>query len=325
MGSRKIIMLVGSILIGALAGFALLSYVQGVEQEVQESVARVPVFVIAGDVTEGETASSVTQTNRIVQAEIESSFRPQTAVTNLEQIQGRIAVSDLAANQVLVAGMFEDPETVSTSYSDLIANDHVAFSMNISKDRAVNGFVEPGDFVDIVVLGAPPSTPGDEDAFETSAASSPYTSPARYLYRGVRIVSINDDIVGQSRPLADGTTAAATGPESTDAGTLNITLAVPVGAAQRILSVDAGSIVLSLLPGDWDPAAQANEVLEEILIDAELPGENPTLITPDGPEGFVDQLAEELEAAEDEDAVLPGSTSGTEDAAPDESAEEDSQ
>ena len=301
MGSRKIIMLVGSILIGAIAGLVLLNYVQGVEEDVENRVARVDVFVITQDVIAGTTASEVQQTSRIQQQQIESTFRPATAITDLAQIQGRVAVSNLAANQVLVAGMFEDPQTVETTYADLIADDHVAFSMEIDKDKAVNGFVEPGNFVDLIHLGAPPETPGEENAFETSAASSPYSQPARYLYRGVRIVSIGNEIAGQARPVAaDGAPAAA--PTADDAGTLSITLAVPTNAAQRILSVNPDSLVLSLLPADWEPVSQGNVILDEILIDADLPGEDPTQITPDGPAGFVDELADAAEAAADQDA-----------------------
>ena len=188
-------------------------------------------------------------------------------------------MSNLAANQILVDGMFEDPEVIETTYADLIAEDHVAFAITIEKSKAVNGFIEPGDFVDMIVLGDPPTTPGEEDAFETSAASSPYDRPARYLYRGIRIVSIGTEIAGQSR----GDDEAEALPEGEDSGGLSITLAVPAGAAQRILSVNEGDIVLSLLPSSWTPTAQTNEVLDEILIDADLPGENPTLITPYGP------------------------------------------
>ncbi|MFT7473930.1 MAG: Flp pilus assembly protein CpaB [Verrucomicrobiales bacterium] len=292
MGSRKIIMLVASILIGALAGFALLNYVNGVESDVRGEVQRVPVFVISGDVPAGTTASDVQQTGRIEERLVESGFRPTNAISDLSQIQGRIALNTLAANQILVSGMFADPEVVETTYADLIADDHVAFSMTIEKAKAVNGFIEPGDFVDIIVLGEPPQTAGEEDAFESSAATSPYKRPARYLYRGVRIVSIDRDIVGSVAAPASGD--APGGEAEGEGGSLDITLAVPASAAQRILSVNETDIVLSLLPSNWEPTAQTNEVLDAILLDEDLPGENPDLITPFGPEGFVDLLADKI-------------------------------
>lgn len=302
MGSKKIIMLVGSILIGALAGFALLGYVQGVEDDVRDEVARVPVFVLADDVAAGTTASSVRTTNRIVEREIESSFKPASAITSLAQIEGRVAVANLAANQVLVTGMFEDPEVVETTYADLLSEGHVAFSMEIDKANAVNGFIEPGQFVDMIVLGTPPEQDiGEADAFEESVVASPYTRPARYLYRGVRIVSINQEIAGQVEAPAPEGAPAAPEEEAAVGQTLSVTLAVPPGAAQRILSVNPADIVFSLLPEGWEPVAQANEVIEELLIDSDLPGEDPSQITPDGPAGFIEDLADAQEAAIQDD------------------------
>ena len=112
----------------------------------------------------------------------------------------------------------------------------------------------------------------------------------------IRDRSIGSEIVGQSRPVAEDGAPAAGAPAPEAAAQLNITLSVPTGAAQRILSVDSSRIVLSLLPAGWTPTAQANEVLDDLLIDADLPGEDPNQITPDGPEGFIDELADELAA-----------------------------
>ena len=137
MGNKKIIMLVGSILLGALAGFALLGYVRGVQDDVLEEVSRVPVFVVSQTIQEGTTASAAQATISIQESEIESQFRPATAITDLSQIDGQIAVANLAANQVLVAGMFADPSVVQTTFSDQIDPDHVAFSVTIDEELSL--------------------------------------------------------------------------------------------------------------------------------------------------------------------------------------------
>ena len=283
MGSRKIIMLVGSILIGALAGFALLNYVQGVEDEVREGSARVEVWVVAQDISAGTTASDVQQTGRLELRDIESTFRPANAVSDLSQIQGRVAVSNLAANQILVQGMFDDPEVIETTFADLIQPDQVAVSISIPTDRAVAGFVDPGDLVDIIALGDPLPPLGEEDAFDTSARQTPYQRPARYLYRGVRIIAVNDKIVG-----ASGEDEGVSGDDESAADGFSYTIAVPAESAQKILSVPEANLVFSLLPEGWEPEARPNDVLEDILTDAELPGENPQIITPYGDEGWED-------------------------------------
>ena len=285
-------MLVGSILIGALAGFALLNYVQGVEQDVLQETQRVDVWVVSANVPAGTTAADVQQTNRLELRQVESAFRPSNAVSNLSQIQGRVAVNNLAENQILVEGMFDDPEVIATTFADLIEEDQVAFSLTIDPKRAVGGFIEPGDFVDMIVLGDEYVPPGEPDAFEAAATRSPYTSPARYLYRGVRIIGIHDKIVGET------VDASSVLPEGEgEVTTLSITLAVPANAAQRILSVSEGDLVLSLLPDGWSPEARPNEIEEAILLDELLPGEDPQIITPYGEAGFIDELADQLEAA----------------------------
>lgn len=286
-------MLVGSILIGALAGFALLNYVQGVEQDVLQETQRVDVWVVSANVPAGTTAADVQQTNRLELRQVESAFRPSNAVSNLSQIQGRVAVNNLAENQILVEGMFDDPEVIATTFADLIEEDQVAFSLTIDPKRAVGGFIEPGDFVDMIVLGEEYVPPGEPDAFEASATRSPYTSPARYLYRGVRIIGINDKIVGDT---VEAQSVLPEGDEG-EVTTLSITLAVPANAAQRILSVAQGDLVLSLLPDGWSPEARPNEIEEAILLDELLPGEDPQIITPYGEAGFIDELADQLEAA----------------------------
>lgn len=288
MANKKIFMLVGSILLGALAGFALLGYVRGVEDDVLDEVTRVPVFVVSGEIAEGTTAQTATSSQRIVQSEIESQFRPASAITDLSQIAGQIAAADLVPNQVLVQGHFGDPEVVNTTFAGQIREGHVAFSLTIPKARAVNGFVKPGDFVDIIVLGDAPVQVGEENAFESSLAASPYESPARTLFRGVRIESINNDVVGGVE--TDDEVAANGEDTSSD---LQITFSIPSSAAQRLLSVNPSDIVLGLLPPDWTPEQQENEVLEAIITDEDLPGEDPALITPYGADGFIDSLAED--------------------------------
>jgi len=294
-GSRKIIMLVGSILIGALAGFALLNYVQGVENQAVIDSQPVSVWVVADDIPAGTTASDVLSTGRVVQREIDPDFRPATAIADTVQIEGRVAVNNLAANQILVQGMFDDPEVVETTFADLVPAEHVAISISMDSVRAAGGFVKPGDFVDMITLGDPLPVLGEEDAFDTSASQTPYQRPARYLYRGVRVIAVNSAIVGQQ--VAEGETGEA---DSAASGSLTITMAIPAEAAQRILSVPESNLVLSLLPEDWSPEALPNIIVEDILTDAELPAEQPGLLTPYGPNGFVDLFEEAVEQQNEE-------------------------
>ena len=287
-GSRKIMMLVGSILIGAIAGFALLNYVRGVEDNIVSETARVEVWVVAQDIAAGTTAADVNLTNRLEQREVETQFRPANAVTDLSQISGRIAVNNLAANQILVTGMFDDPEAVETTFNDLLENDQIAFTISMDRLRAVGGLVEPGDFVDIIVSSnfTPPTLDDTGlDVFQSTAQDSVYQRPARFLYRGVRVLGVNDDFVGQSAE------EAVPGAQPEPTGALQLTFALPANATQKILSVSTGDLILALNPDDFDPTTEdngavPNQIPELIQFGDDLPGEDPEQLTPYGPDGF---------------------------------------
>ena len=286
MGNKKIIMLIASIALGALAGFALLGFVRGVEEDVREDVSRVDVWVVSGPIAEGTTASSATSTARLELSTIESSFRPANAITDLSQIEGQVAASDLVENQIVLQGSFVDPSVQATTFADQIDADHVAFSFTIPKIRAVNGFLEPGDFVDIIVLGDAPAPAGEGDVFETSLLASPYERPARTLFRGVRIESVDGAVIGDVPP-PDGEAL----PDEEERDVVDISLAIPSSGAQRVLSVSPEDIYLALLPTDWEPESQENEITEAIIVNEDLPGENPQLITPYGADGFFGNAA----------------------------------
>jgi len=300
-GSRKIMMLVGSILIGAIAGFALLNYVNGVEDNIQAEQARVEVWVVAQDIAAGTTAADVNNTGGLELRQVETQFRPANAVTDLTQIQGQVAVNTLAANQILVTGLFANPEAIETTFNDLIENDQVAFTISIDRLRAVGGRVEAGDFVDILVqttFTAPVLEDTGLDVFQTSAQDSVYQNPVRFLYRGVRVVGVNDEFVGQAVDEE-----AVAGGEA-NSGPLQLTFALPADVAQKILSVPSTDLILTLNPDDFDPTnpnngAVPNQIPELIQFGDDLPGEDPNQLTPYGPLGFVEVLTDDAAAADD--------------------------
>ena len=165
---------------------------------------------------------------------------------------------------------------------------------------AVGGQVEPGDFVDIIVQSnfTPPVLDDTGlDVFQSAAQDSVYTSPARFLYRGVRILGVNDDFVGQEEPPPGEVVI-----EEEDTGVLQLTFALPADSSQKILSVSTSDLVLALLPEDFDPAnpdngAIPNQIPELIQFGEDLPGENPDELTPYGPLGFIEVLTDDTTEA----------------------------
>jgi len=273
--SRRSLILIAAVVVGAVAAYALYTYIGGIEDEANQNAERVRVYKIVQDIPKGTFGDEAFAQGMIEEDVIAREFRPATAITDPAQIDGLVAISDLAANQVVVSNQFVPQATSLSTFSSLLKNNEVAITISIDQVRGVAGLLVPGDFVNILVTPAaslenppPPNGQGSTDVF---------TEPARYLFQKVQILA-----VGQTRRLEPGETAA-TNPDgspvtSTSSGML--TFALPADAAQKIASVPAGSFYLTLVPRDYQP-----EPLPALDVGAPLPGEDPSQLTPYGPDG----------------------------------------
>jgi Flp pilus assembly protein CpaB len=273
--------LIGAIAIGALAAFALLNYVRGVEEDAKPNP--VTVYTLTAPIKRGTAYADAKSV--IKQKTIPAEFRPDTFVTDLKELENRVAITDLAANQVLVKGMFVSPEVATTSFRDTLSGDNVAIALPIDGVRAVGGLLQPGDEVNILVaVGAKqetaPAAPANGGSV-INLQSSPYITSARYFYQKVRILAIGNQV----RPTAGAPVAEkkdATSTVATSGG--SIVFEVPADAAQKLASVDPSSLYLTLIPETWKPTPLGTLQPQDIA--GLLPGEDGAKLTPYGPAGF---------------------------------------
>lgn len=271
MSSRRTLILIASVVIGAIAAYALFTYIGGIEDEANENAERVEVYKIVEDIPKGTFGDEAFDLGMIEQDVIPREFRPPTAITDPAQIDGLVAISDLPVNQVVVSNQFVSQAESLSTFSSLLRNNEVAITVSIDQVRGVAGLLVPGDFVNMLVTGA---TAEGEAAAESADV---YTQPARFLFQKVQILA-----VGQTRKLEPGETAA-TNPDGTPVTSTTsgmLTFAVPATAAQQIASVAGGSFYLTLVPQDYQP-----EPLPPLDVNAPLPGETGGQLTPYGPDG----------------------------------------
>lgn len=302
--------LIVAIAVGALAAFALLRYVRGVEDSAYEDTQLVEVWVLNQDVAKS-TAAEVAQ-DALEIREIPMEFRPANAVSP-DQIAGRVAAADLASNQILVSGMFVDPSVASVSFADLLDSRLVAVSVQFDQVRAVGGFLVPGDRVDMLVLSDSPeigdTAVGDlattpDDVIEAAAANTAYDQPARFLYQDVLIGAIGSQLPSQAGDAPVDTISASS------SGT--IVFFVPAEAAQRILSVSPDRLRLVLRADDAAISA-IDPIGAEELVGA-LPGEDGTVLTPYGPSGYDAFVGEAADGAGESTVEAPTEEAPTEEA-----------
>ena len=223
MSTRRTLILVAAIVIGAVAAFALYQYVDGVEDRAYEDARRVKVFVVKKDVGKGFSGDQAINEEFIEEDEIPQEFRPATALTDLEVVRGKVALSNLSAGQVVVDGMFVDPRTAFVSFSERIEPGRVAITISVDQVRGVAGLLVPGDRVNMIV-----DTPEGR----------------QFMYQNVEILAIG----GTAAPDVGATQAAA------NPGSGLITFSVPPEAALRITGPGA-SAYLALVPPDNVPVA----------------------------------------------------------------------
>ncbi|CAN5772360.1 hypothetical protein BH10ACT1_BH10ACT1_30730 [soil metagenome] len=280
---RRTLILVAAVVIGALASFLVWNYVNGVQDEAYSNAEQVPVYLVKQSVARG--TSGLEAQAYIAKENIPRKFKPGNAIANIEDITGKVAVSDLVPNQVVVADMFVDASDPSAraSFAERLTRirntDQVAITINLDTVRGVAGLIEPGDFVNILVTQ--PARTDEGAAVGTAPATNAVGNlslSARFLYQKAEVLAVDQ----QSVPQAGAAVAPADGAAATEttANTGLLTLIVPAKAAQYIASVPPEQFYLMLVGRDYKPKAE-----DQLDLTLPLPGEDPSSITPYGKDG----------------------------------------
>jgi pilus assembly protein CpaB len=210
--------------LAAVAAFSTYAFLRSTEQRAFGDARLVEVFVVAKDIPKGMFGEQAIDGEFIEKRNVPSTVRPTTATTDLAELRGKVALTDLSANTPIVGGLFVDPRSAQVTFSQRIPAGQVAITVSVDQVRGVAGLLVPGDRVNILV---------SEGATQ------------RYLFQNVEIIAI-------------GTTAAPEAGETqpvTNPGSGLITFAVPPAAAPKIAfaSQQSGGLYLSLVPPDYQP------------------------------------------------------------------------
>ncbi len=286
MSQRRTLILIAAIAIGALASFLVWNYVGGIQDQAYNDAERVKVFLVKAPIPRG-TSGQVAQAS-IVEESIPKKFKPANAIVSLDDISGRVAKSDLVANQVVVADMFveaSDPEAALSFADNLIKiqnKDQTTYTVNVDEVRGVNGLIVPGDYVNVMVQNFTEATGGSPD--DSGGGSGTVSAEqARFLYQKVQVLAVDYLTVGDANAAAATAAAPAEGDAAAAPATPvqsgMVTLIVPPEAAQVLLSIPSANIYLTLVSKDYEPKPTG-----EIDIPT-LPSDNPKILTPYDPDG----------------------------------------
>jgi Flp pilus assembly protein CpaB len=266
--------LVAAILIGIVAAFGLYQYIQKVEEDATPNP--VTAYVLKADIPRG-TPFAEAQAS-IERKTISADIRPANFVADLKELENKVAITNLSANQVLVDNLFVSADVATTSVRDRLGEDMVAVALPLGGVNAVGGLLQNSDEVNILWRPNEMVEPTPNDP-----AATPYARTARYMYQKARVLSIGTSV----RPVAGEPVAEATGDgtNQTVENSGTIVLEVPADVAQRLVALDPSEIYLTLVPSTWSPRVLPLIPGDE-LGGAVTPAEDSNRLTPYGPNGF---------------------------------------
>ncbi len=284
MGRRAIVLLVALILAG-LAAWAVWNYLQNVENEIAAGQEIVEVYV-AGEtpIAEGtDGAILLSDFNSggelIVLDKDQAEDVPDGAITSaalLNQVlTGRVAAGPIAAGSILTEAQWVSITVDITPLAEEIPSGKQAMTISVDNVRGINGFVEPGNRVNMIItidipedllpdelsgIAEQPAEPPAEGApaEEVSAA----VTYSRFVLQGLPVMATGRDIRPDedAPPTVDVETTTETTPDGQPVAPVEeelgndtiFTLEVTPEQAERIAyAVENGSIWLTLVPGDF--------------------------------------------------------------------------
>lgn len=282
MGRRAIVLLVALILAG-LAAWAVWNFMQSVKTEAEAGQEQVTVFRAgAGGIAEGTDGSILVSTLGQADAQIvagldEFEDAPVDAIQTEEELRqvltGSVAAGPISANGILTQSQWVSVSVEVIPLSEQIGSGNQAITISTSNIQGVNGFVEAGDRINMIItldiefdlipveglptLPAPETTetttPGQEETVTVT-----YT---RYVLQGLNVLAAGRQIrpeedADQTGEIPADTATPAEGTEAAPAEDLGnstvFTLEVTPDQAERIVyAFENGSIWLTLVPADF--------------------------------------------------------------------------
>ena len=245
MSARRTLILIVALAIGTVAAVSSVLYLNSVQSRANGNARLVRVYKVGSTIQKGTTGDSAISHGWIVASSIPDKFFPQTAVTQLSEIKGKVAPLDLAAGQILVENQFVEPSVAHTSFSTVsVPTGQVAITISVDPVHGVANLIVPGDKVDLMGMFKPTNAGPNSGPNANANANDPNSTYAHFFYQNVNVIAIG----AQAAPTA-GNTAPVTNP-----GGGLYTLAVPPEAAERIaLAAQQNSIYLALVPPDNAP------------------------------------------------------------------------
>lgn len=284
MGRRAIVLLVALVLAG-LAAWAVWNFMQNVRGEAEAGQEQVTVFRAGtGGIAEGTQGEILLSDFEgggalIVEGTDEVEDTPPDAIQSEEELRqiltGQVAAGPISEQAILTRSQWTDVTVDVQPLAEQIASGNQAITISTSDVQGVNGFVEAGDRINMIITldiefdnipvdGAPtlPDPDGEEpEEEEEETVTITYT---RYVLQGLNVLAVGRDVReeddGDQTGEIDADQGAAEGEgdgqaqegEGQQGNATVFTLEVTPDQAERVVyAFQNGAIWLTLVPEDF--------------------------------------------------------------------------
>lgn len=298
MGRRAIVLLVALILAG-LAAWAVWNYLQNVESEIIEGQEIVEVYRAGAAIAEGTDGSILVSDFTsggplLVQGTDQAEDVPEGAITTSEQLNqvltGRVAAGPISAGSILTETQWTQITIDITPLAEEIPAGKQAMTISVDNVRGINGFVEPGDHINMIItldIGfdllpedfsgviVDPVAPVEGEAPAAGEPETTVITYTRYVLQNLPVLAAGRDIradedAPETVEVDQGATTGTTPdgqPVDEDLGNLTVfTLEVTPEQAERIAyAFENGSIWLTLVPEDFVEVETTGVIIDNLF------------------------------------------------------------
>ncbi|HEY5890546.1 MAG TPA: Flp pilus assembly protein CpaB [Acidimicrobiia bacterium] len=265
-----------ALILAGLAAWAVWNFLDGVKTDAEAEQVQVDVFRANGAISEGADGSILLSTDGLLEAGTEEQIDlPEDAITTQEELNnilsGRFAAGPISDNAIITRSQWVEVTSDVTPLAELIPSGKQAMALGLDEIRGVNGFVQPGDRVNLIVTldiaadiipadfptlqpdtGEGAAAPGDQ------AVTVTYT---RFVLQGLPVLAVGEEVrpdpdappvvtVPTTTPVnPDGTETPA--PEENVIITQFVLEVSPEDAERLAFAVENGSVWMTLVPEDF--------------------------------------------------------------------------
>ena len=228
---RRVGLLLVAVVLAVFGTGLVYAYASGAESRALAGQQPVEVLVVVGSVPAQMSAAEAVEQGLLEVRSLPRRAVPEGGVSQVEELEGRVAASELFAGEVVLPGRFVDP-SVSGALS--IPAGMLAVSVELTDPGRVAGFVVPGSEVAIFDTFDLPKDPG---AVEVEQATRLLLPRVKVLAAGPTSVRTAAAQPKQEAPV-----------EETPVATSVLTVAVDQAGAEKLVhATQTGAVSFGLL------------------------------------------------------------------------------